>query len=51
MVTSMADSDAVKQAVTAGVTDFITKPVNWGQLSECIREHLQSSSPAPSTTA
>lgn len=51
MVTSMADSDAVKRAVGAGVTDFVTKPVNWSQLSERIREHLQTSSPAPSPTA
>jgi len=51
MVTSMADSDAVKRAVGAGITDFVTKPVNWGQLSDRIREHLPTASPAPSPTA
>lgn len=51
MVTSMADSDSVKQAVAAGVTDYIAKPVNWAQLSECIREHLKTPGPVlPATT-
>ena len=50
MVTSMADSDAVKRAVKVGVTDYVTKPVNWSQLSERIREHLQTPGPVPSAT-
>lgn len=50
MVTSMADSDAVKRAVKVGITDFVTKPVNWAQLSERIGTYLQTSGPVPSTT-
>lgn len=40
MVTSYADSDSVKKANAAGVTDYVTKPVNWAALSEIICGHL-----------
>lgn len=40
MVTSFADSDSVKKASAAGVTDYVTKPVNWAVLSEIICGHL-----------
>ncbi len=40
MVTSFADSDSVKKATAAGVTDYVTKPVNWAVLSEIICGHL-----------
>ena len=51
MVTSMADSEAAKRAKKAGVTDFVTKPVNWARLSERIRESLDAQSQVPSATA
>lgn len=50
MVTSMADSDSVKRAAAAGVTDFVTKPVNWAHLSQRIRELLQDTQPASSAS-
>ena len=44
MVTSLADSDSVKRAVAAGVTDFVTKPISWNSLGQLIEQHIEKSS-------
>ena len=41
MVTGMDDLNAINQAYDSGATDFITKPINWGVLSQRLRYLLR----------
>ncbi|MDH4022863.1 MAG: response regulator [Gammaproteobacteria bacterium] len=41
MITSLSDSDSVKAAMGAGATDYITKPVNWGNLKQRLSAYLE----------
>ena len=40
MVTAFASSDSAKQAIAAGATEFVTKPINWADLGARIRNYL-----------
>ena len=40
-------NDAHKDALAAGVNDFVTKPVHMGRLQNVIRQHLEPGSEAP----
>jgi CheY-like chemotaxis protein len=40
-------NDAHKDALAAGVNDFVTKPVHMGRLQNVIRQHLEPGSDAP----
>jgi two-component system, sensor histidine kinase len=40
-------NDAHEEAVAAGVTDFVTKPVHMARLQDMIRQHLEPGSEAP----
>jgi DNA-binding response OmpR family regulator len=42
MITFLDDQESVDQAFAAGATDYITKPIHWGVLSQRVRRLLQS---------
>ena len=42
-------NDAHEEALAAGVTDFVTKPVHMARLQDMIRQHLEPGSEAPGT--
>lgn len=40
MITALDDRESVEQAFGAGATDYITKPIQWGVLSEKVQRLL-----------
>ncbi len=42
MITFLDDQESVDQAFTAGATDYITKPIHWGVLSQRVRRLIQT---------
>jgi diguanylate cyclase (GGDEF)-like protein/PAS domain S-box-containing protein len=42
MVTGRDDMDSINEAYSAGATDFISKPINWGLLGHRVRYILRS---------
>ena len=42
MITALDDRESIQQALDAGATDYITKPIRWAILSEKVRRLLSS---------
>lgn len=42
MITFLDDQESVDQAFAAGATDYITKPIHWGVLSQRVRRLIQT---------
>lgn len=42
MITALDDRKSIQQALDAGATDYITKPIQWAILSEKVRRLLSS---------
>ncbi|WP_040726738.1 EAL domain-containing protein [Thiomicrorhabdus sp. Kp2] len=42
MLTALDDVDSINNAFDAGATDFITKPINWGLLTQRVKYALRS---------
>lgn len=43
MLTALDDIGSIDQAFDAGATDFVTKPINWGLLSQRVKYAIRSS--------
>jgi len=43
MLTALDDTESIDLAFDSGATDFITKPINWGLLSQRVKYALRSS--------
>ncbi len=42
MLTGLEDAESIEQAFHAGATDFVTKPINWGLLSQRVKFALRA---------
>ena len=43
MITALDDRESIEQALSAGATEYITKPIQWALLSEQVQRLLTGS--------